>query len=246
MAVRTEPLSPTPRGAVAKPVMTQDWNNLGFVHWAYPPEVVQQLLPAGLTVDTYGGSAWVGLIGFSMEDIATSGGVSAGPLSSFPEVNVRTYVVDPQGRRNVWFFSLDINRAGPVAVAQTLFGLPYHWGRCSVEAVGDGWEYRVKRRSRQNASTRFLVKPGPMIPEADQTSLEIFLTGRWGMSTVRRNQLFHGSVDHERWPLQRATLVELEDSLVAAAGLPAPEDEPVVHFSTGVSVKIGRLQRVRS
>lgn len=226
--------------------MLQDWNNLGFVHWSYPAETVQALLPQNLKVDTFGGKAWVGLIGFSMENIVTPKGLSAGPLSSFPEINVRTYVVDPDGRRNVWFFSLDINRYAPVAVAQTLFGLPYRWGKCSTELDGDSWVYSVRRRSWGRASTRFAVTPGAPIAAGDETSLELFLTARWGMSTVWRNQLFHGTVDHGRWPLQRATLGSLNDTLLAHAGLPPATDDPVVHASAGVSVKIGRLRRVDS
>lgn len=224
--------------------MLQEWNHLGFVHWSYPAEEVQQLLPAQLQVDTYGGAAWVGLIGFAMENIVTPRGISAGPLSNFPEVNVRTYVIDPDGRRNVWFFSLDINRLAPVAVAQTMFGLPYRWGRCSVTGHADSWEYTVKRRSRKPAATRFIVQPGPHLLPGDETSLELFLTARWGMSTMWRGRLFHGSVDHPRWPLQRASLTALDDSLVTAAGLSPPADAPVVHFSSGVPVKIGRLRPV--
>lgn len=242
--VRIEPISPEPRGSVARPVMLQEWNNLSFVHWKYPAEVVQRVLPDGIQVDTYGGFAWVGLIGFSMENIVTSNGVGAGPLSNFPEINVRTYVIDPNGRRNVWFFSLDINRYVPVAVAQGLFGLPYRWGRCSVEQQGDSWVYSVKRRSRKPAATRFVVQPGDPIGAGNETSLELFLTARWGMSTQWRGQLFHGTVDHPRWPLHHATLVSVEDSLVARAGLPPSQDAPVVHSSPGVPVKIGRLRRV--
>ncbi len=224
--------------------MLQDWNHLGFVHFSYPPEVVQRLLPAGLTVDTFGDKAWVGLIGFAMENIVTPKGTSAGPLSSFPEINVRTYVVDPDGRRNVWFFSLDINRLAPVAVAQSMFGLPYRWGQCSVEAKGEVWHYSVKRRSRGRPSTRFAIRPGEPIAAGNETSLELFLTARWGMSTVWRDKLFHGTVDHPRWPLRAATLESLDDSLLAHAGIPPADADPVVHSSDGVSVKIGRLRPV--
>ena len=49
---------------VMRPVMLNRWESLTFLHWRYQPEVVQRLLPPGLTVDTFDGSAWVALVPF--------------------------------------------------------------------------------------------------------------------------------------------------------------------------------------
>ncbi|MEE9416992.1 MAG: DUF2071 domain-containing protein [Acidimicrobiales bacterium] len=243
-AVTLESISALPRGSIARPVMRQSWMDLSFIHWSYDPKTVQALLPSGLKVDTFGGDAWVGLIGFRMEAVRFSKGPTAGYFSNFPEINVRTYVIDPLGRRDVWFFSLDIDRYPPVAVAQAMFGLPYRWGSCALSHVGEHRIYSVKRRSlrRSGARTRFVVKPRETIAPTDETSLERFLTARWGMTTMRRGELYHGAVDHPRWPLQRATLVEIEDTLVTSAGLPEPQGAPIVHYSTGVEVKIAKLE----
>jgi uncharacterized protein YqjF (DUF2071 family) len=46
-------------------------------------------------------------------------------------------------------------------------------------------------------------------------------------------------VEHPRWPLRRARVLHLDESLVQAAGLPAPAGAPLAHFSPGVEVKIG-------
>ncbi len=72
--------------------MRQDWLDLAYVHWPYAPDIVQALLPAGLTVDTFDGSAWVGLIPFSMRDVGLPHGPAVPYLGAFAEVNVRTYV----------------------------------------------------------------------------------------------------------------------------------------------------------
>ena len=88
---------------VKRAVMVQQWRDLAYVHWRYPVEEVQALLPPGLEVDTFDGSAWVGLIPFSMKNIGLPRLPAVPYFGSFPEVNVRTYV-----RRNgvpgVWFF----------------------------------------------------------------------------------------------------------------------------------------------
>jgi len=48
---------------------------------------------------------------------------------------------------------------------------------------------------------------------------------------------------HDPWPLHRARADHMDDRLVAAAGLPAPAGPPLVHYSPGVDVTIGRPER---
>ncbi|MBC8065486.1 MAG: DUF2071 domain-containing protein, partial [Chlorobia bacterium] len=52
-----------------RPVMLQKWRDLSFLHFSLEPDVVQALLPEGLTVDTFDGKAWIGLVPFWMTGI---------------------------------------------------------------------------------------------------------------------------------------------------------------------------------
>jgi uncharacterized protein YqjF (DUF2071 family) len=99
----------------------------GVVPLAVPVDDVQRLLPDGLRVDTFDGSAWVGLIPFHMRAVRIGPGPIVPYLGSFVEINVRTYVTDADGHRGVWFFSLDVPRSPIVGVARTAFSLPYCW-----------------------------------------------------------------------------------------------------------------------
>ena len=113
--------------------MLQGWKNLASVHWRYRPADVQRLLPPAFTVDTFEGDALVGLIPFHMERIRIPRLPSFGPLSTFPETNVRTYIVDSRGRRGVWFMSLDVTRLIPALVARISYNLPYCWASMSID-----------------------------------------------------------------------------------------------------------------
>ena len=88
--------------------MVQHWSDLVFIHWRYPAEIVQNLLPQGVEVEQFDGSAWVGLIPFHMNDLGFPLVHPLPYVGSFPEVNVRTYVRYGE-YSGVWFFSLDIN-----------------------------------------------------------------------------------------------------------------------------------------
>ena len=94
------------RPSVRRPVFTQGWCDLTYLHWPYPPEVVARYLPEGVVPDVCEGSGWMGLIPFRMRRVAILGTPSLPYLSSFLETNVRTYGVDEAGHRVVVFLSL--------------------------------------------------------------------------------------------------------------------------------------------
>jgi uncharacterized protein YqjF (DUF2071 family) len=227
------PVCPDP---VRFAVMRQEWRDLAYVHWRYDPAVVQALLPSHLTVDTFDGSAWVGLIPFSMRDIGLPHGPAVPYFGSFPEINVRTYVIR-DGRPGVWFFSLDVNRFLPAVVARLTYRLPYCWGSASHEVTDDLWTTRVRRRwPRAAAPTDIVIRPGTPI-EPDE--LDHFLTARWGLYSRTRRAVRYAPVDHEPWPLRDAELVRADHGLITAAGLPAPTGSPHVRCSPGVAVRVG-------
>jgi uncharacterized protein YqjF (DUF2071 family) len=96
---------------VRRPVMHNRWDTLTFLHWPYPVDVVQALLPAGLRVEQFDGRAWVGLVPFFMQ-VRPPGVRWFVPPGRFPETNVRTYVHGPDGSTGVYFFSLEAARRG--------------------------------------------------------------------------------------------------------------------------------------
>ena len=221
--------------------MVQQWRDLAYVHWRYDSQVVAELLPEGLEVDTFDGSAWVGLIPFSMRGIGLPRLPAVPYFGSFPEINVRTYV-----RRNgipgVWFFSLDVNRLIPAVVARTTYLLPYCWGRASNRIDNGVLRSDVERRWPSRARSRTAVRIGQPIAQPDD--LAVFLSARWGLySKGLFGGLMYAPVDHEPWPLHSASLDSIDQNVVEAAGLPSPTGEPHVMFSPGVSVRIGRPRR---
>jgi hypothetical protein len=193
-------------------------------------------------VDTFDGSAWVGLIPFSMRNIGLPGMPPVPYFGSFPEVNVRTYV-KCNGVPGVWFFSLDVNRFLPALVARTTYLLPYCWGSAENHRDGDIISAHVQRRWPHGASTSLRLDIGEPIEQPDD--LSVFLSARWGLySKGLRNGVRYAPVDHERWPLYSANLLSLNDTLVIASGLSAPQGNPHVMFSPGVSVRVGLPRRV--
>jgi uncharacterized protein YqjF (DUF2071 family) len=233
---------PTSANPPSTTVMRQEWRRLTFLHWPYEPAVVQRLLPPGLTVETYDGTAWVALVPFEMVAKAP-----VGPelpwASRFWETNVRTYVTGPDGRTGVWFLSLDASRFGAVAAARLGYSLPYYWSRMRLVATDEGRDilYVTERRWPRPAGRSVVqVRVGEPYAAAELTQRDHYLTARFALWARTRRGLRWTPADHTPWPLHRAELLRLDDTLVTAAGLPAPQGEPVLHHSAGVAVRIGR------
>ncbi len=244
MSPSLEPITADPPPNHWRPVMRQQWTELAYFHWPYAPDVVQRLLPRGVTVDTSGNKAWVGLIPFEMRNVQLGPTPALPWLGSFIEINVRTYVTDSLGRRAVWFFSLDVPRSVIVAVARSVFALPYCWAHATHVQDGDRHHYEMTRRwpgnSAPHADMRFRI--GERIENGAVGELEHFLCARWALLTKRRSQLLCGRVHHPRWPLHRVEDVEIDQTVIEAAGLPSPEGAPHALYSPGVDVGVKWFQ----
>jgi uncharacterized protein YqjF (DUF2071 family) len=223
------------------PVLSQRWSRLAFLHWRVDAELVAPLLPAGTVPDVFDGSSWVGLVPFRMER-AGPGRLPGVPwLGTFAETNVRLYTVDGAGRRGVAFRSLEAARLPFVLGARAVFGLPYMWARMRIDERAGEIRYATARRwpAPHGAGGRIGVRPGPRIARPD--ALTEFLTNRWGLHVRRYGRTLYLPNEHGPWPLHEAELTVLEDTLLAAAGLPGLAARPPdsVLWSPGVAVEFG-------
>jgi uncharacterized protein YqjF (DUF2071 family) len=219
-------------------VMRQEWRDVALLHWAFPAEVLARQLPEGFQVDTYKGRGYVALTPFRVS------ACSLGPLPpmrawAFPETNLRTYVIGPDGTDGLWFLSIDAGSI-PVTVGARLgLGAPYHWADMTVERDGESVRYRSRRRGGSGAGHDIRIAIGEAVSESARTGLVDWFTGRWRSWTALAGVGVSSPVAHEPWPLQHAEVAVLEESIFSAAGLAPPPEAPLVHFSPGVEARFG-------
>ena len=89
--------------------------------------------------------------------------------------------------------------------------------------------------------TNLTIEPAELYEPSELTDRDHFLTARYRLYTMARGRLRHAQIEHAPWPLAHARAVEIRETLLQRAGLPAPQGAPLVHYAAEISVKIGRL-----
>ena len=225
-----------PEERVRWPVVRQRWRSVSFVHWRYDPAVIARFLPPGVTPDVVDGSAWVGLTPFAVEGFTVPPLPPLPIVSRYPETNLRTYVRNADGVDGIWFLSLDVESVPTVLAARTVLAVPYHPARMRVVDHGGTVRYLARRLVGPRAGHDIEVRPGAPVQASERDE---HLVGRWRAFIRRAGRLLAVPVRHEPWALHTAEVLRLRETLTAAAGLPPPEGEPIVHWSPGVHAVLG-------
>ncbi len=225
-------------------LMKQVWHDLLFMHWPAATEQLRPLIPAELEIESYEGSAWVGVVPFHMSGIRAHRMPPIPGTSAFPELNVRTYV-RAGGKSGVWFFSLDAANSLAVAGARHFYHLPYFHARMHAR-VGprSEIEYDSHRTHRGAPSADFRgcyrALDGTAF-QARRGSLEYFLVERYCLYAASGNRIFCGEIDHAPWPLQRAEAEIEVNTMALASGITLPASKPLLHFARHQEVKVWAL-----
>lgn len=224
--------------------MQHHWGKLLFMHWPVLAELLRPLIPGGLTVDTFDGSAWIGITPFTLWGVRPSFTPPMPVLSKFHELNVRTYV-HLDGVPGVWFFSLNANSTLTVWGARTFFFLPYFNASIDLEQNGETIYYNLRRTDEERpASFNAKWVIGDKLPESKPGSLEFFLTERYCLYSVNGGSIYRSRIHHKPWPLQRAEISSYQSTMIESDGLPAPEGDPLPHYAEALEVDIWPLEKM--
>jgi hypothetical protein len=217
-------------------LQAQTWERLCFLHWRVPESALRELLPDGLELDTYDGSAWLGITPFGIKGVRLRGTLPVPRLSDFLELIVRTYATHG-GKAGVWFFSLDAESAIFVGLARRAYRLPYFHARMSWRTSAERTDYLCERDD-----ARFDAGYGPTGPAAPpkRGTLEYFLTERYCLYTEHEGRLYQAEIQHPPWPLQPAE-AEVRENTMAPVAL---DGEPLAHYAERQDVVIWPLALV--
>jgi uncharacterized protein YqjF (DUF2071 family) len=221
---------PLPKGPW---VLFMSWHDLLFMHWPVPAGALRPWIPPTLGLDTFDGSAWLGITPFRMRGTRPRFLPGVPPLSNFPELNLRTYVTSGE-KPGIWFFSLDASNPIAVRIARATFSLPYYDARMSCRTVGEEVRYESVRTHRDAPDARFAGRYRPIGGPSNSRpgTLEHFLTERYCLySASGRGKVYRGDIHHHPWPLQRAEAGVESLAMTEQIGVALPKTDPILHFA---------------
>ena len=223
-------------------VMGQTWEELLFAHWRAPGDALRSHLPDGLELDVFENDAWIGVTPFRVTGLRARGLPPVPFLSSFLELNTRTYVT-AAGKPGIWFFSLDASSEVAVEGARRGYKLPYFRAEMRAAWRADRLEYESRRRDARGDPAVFRGRYSPTgeVLAAEPGSLAHFLTERYCLYTEDAGRLKRAEIHHEPWPLQPAE-AEVAENTMPPARVELLDDEPLLHFSARQDVVIWPLE----
>ena len=213
----------------------QSWLDLAFIHYRADSAQLRPLLPAGVRLQEFDGSAWVALVPFRMSGVMRRPFPDLPHFSAFPELNLRTYV-EADGKPGVWFFSLDADSWPAVLGGRYFYGVPYFHARIT-QTLSNGWFEYTCHRGDGTAVFRGRYRPVSPPFHPRRGSFEHWAMERYCLySQLARRGIIRIEVHHAPWALQEAKAEIYESSIMDAAGIAPLEHDPRCHFSPGMEV----------
>lgn len=222
--------------------MVQHWSDLLLLHWPVSPEILRPTIPDDLDLDLFEGQAWASVVGFHLSGLRMRP-IRWIPWKDFDEVNLRTYVKTSDGKRGVWFHSLDSTDMFAVLGARILYGLAYRPAKITRSLSKQAISYQSytnrlfkKVPARLDAQLDKSVGTSKIVREP----LDRFLLERYRFWARRKvgERSSSAQIRHRPYDAMRLQKAEYKGGLFSAFGLPEPKVSPAVaHYCQGFSVE---------
>ena len=216
----------------------QEWNDVIFLHWKVNPDQLVKYIPEELEIDLFQRDAWVSLVAFTMHNIRPRYLPSFPPISTFGEINIRTYVRS-NDKSGVYFLSIEGGKRLSCYIARWISELPYRYSSMYRSAN----TYRsVNAEFKDHLQIQF--QKGEV--KSDKTELDKWLTERYALFQETDTVISEFEIHHLEWPIQHVEIHKLIFDYSRFRNIISSYPD-LVHYSSGVKVlawkkiKHGRL-----
>ena len=195
-----------------QPFLEAEWRHLVLFNFEVSPELLEPLVPAGTTLDTWEGKTILSVVGFMFLDTRIAG-IPVPLHASFEEVNLRFYVKREVGgelRRAVSFIKEFVPKPAVSVLARLFYNEPYSTARMSHEHMLVEEEAAAARslmyswRKRGWESRMELTYDGPLEEMAPGSEEEFVAEHYWGYTQQRDGGTLEYEVEHPPWRVARA------------------------------------------
>ena len=213
-------------------VMTQVWNDLLFLHYPIDPDLLRAHVPKELELDLYQGEAWISIIPLKITGSRVRKTPALPVISSYIELNVRTYVVY-KGVPGIYFFSLDANSLANVLGAKAVTALPYKLASMQFNQTENEF-YMKSERIGDKEAYQFEVsyRREERMAEPIADTLDFWLLERYCMYSYYGKQILRGDIHHDAWKVSGVSASIRKNTMLSFLGDELSVNEPrLLHYA---------------
>ncbi len=190
--------------------LTAKWLDLIMANYLVEPNLLQEFVPNGTTLDFWNGECYISLVAFKFVDTRVLGFKI--PLHiNFEEVNLRFYVrreTKDEIRRGVVFIKEIVPRRAISLVARTFYGEPYETWQMQHLQTEQELTYIWSKSGKTN---RVHVEKGAELGVPDENSHgEFIIEHYWGYTKRGANRTDEYKVEHPKWSLFDVNYAEID------------------------------------
>jgi uncharacterized protein YqjF (DUF2071 family) len=176
----------------------QEWHDVLMLHYRVDQSYLEKLLPEGLHLDTFEGSSWVSFFSFSVKNLRPRLMPPLPYVSSFNEINLRTYVIK-DGVPGIYMLIIEADKLVDVFIPRWFLGIPYV--KATMQS-SSGYFCPTNKTKSRGLEVEFKCKP----PIGSKPPLDTWLTERHALYVKRNKRLFRFDIHHKEWKLQEAVI----------------------------------------
>ncbi|TGL25966.1 DUF2071 domain-containing protein [Leptospira yanagawae] len=204
----------------------QEWNDVIFLHYQVDPNILRSLVPRHLELDQIDGNHCISVVAFTMHNVHPRFTIPIQFLSTFHEVNLRTYV-KKDGKPGVYFLSIEAEKWIPTQIARIASGLPYRHSK--IQRTKNSYKMDGNRcRIEMNFQ---VIRPIQLPNEK-----ELWLTERYSLYRGTKVQERALDVHHKPWELFQIEIQKINIGYTAFGALTNFLKPDLTHYSPGVQV----------
>ena len=195
-----------------KKFLTAKWQDLVMANYVVAPELLQNRVPKGTSLDFHEGKCFVSLVGFMFIDTRVLG-IPIPFHINFEEVNLRFYVkreTKNEVRRGVVFVKEIVPRLAITTVARTMYGEPYETWKMS-HALNKNKDQLMYAWEKASCKNRVSVEIGENLGvPAENSEGEFIIEHYWGYTKRRKTRTDEYKVEHPKWELFDVNYAEID------------------------------------
>ncbi|MDN4491960.1 YqjF family protein [Ureibacillus aquaedulcis] len=217
-------------------IMKQTWNDILFAHYPVPRKILRELVPKGLTLDTFYQTGWISIVPYLTSSMHLRGVPPVPGMANFAGFNVRTYVT-LNGKPGIYFFGLTAANYLAAHFAKTFFRLPYFYMNMNHKKAKDLIVFESEKKSGMQLLCNYKSSSTPSL--ADRGSLEEWLVERYCLYTVSKKGMpLRADILHEPWLLEKAEAEFHQNTLLSNLNIVPDSEKPVLHYAKKAVVRI--------